>query len=246
MTLTDDSDPGGHRIEYHSYLDTVRADITRLGAMTTETISRGTAALLDRDLHAAQIIIDNDDELDSLSLQIEDDCFKILALQSPMASELRFIVCSIRLVTELERSADLVVNICKASRRLFDVEIDPKLRGLIEDMGLEAATLTRKAIDAYIDSDEALASALDDIDDRLDDLQVDFVEAIFAKHHVDGLELRAAVQLALIGRYYERIGDHAVNMGERVAFMVSGWMPEHTGAARFEQRGRKTSPANDG
>ena len=93
---------------------------------------------------------------------------------------------------------------------------------------------------------EALASALDDIDDRLDDLQVDFVEAIFAKHHVDGLELRAAVQLALIGRYYERIGDHAVNMGERVAFLVSGWMPEHTGAARFEQRGRKTSPANDG
>ncbi|MEI2655306.1 MAG: PhoU domain-containing protein [Microthrixaceae bacterium] len=61
--------------------------------------------------------------------------------------------------------------------------------GLIEDMGLEAATLTRKAIDAYIDSDEALASALDDIDDRLDDLQVDFVEAIF-EHHVDGLELR--------------------------------------------------------
>ncbi|MEI2655305.1 MAG: PhoU domain-containing protein [Microthrixaceae bacterium] len=54
------------------------------------------------------------------------------------------------------------------------------------------------------------------------------------------------MQLALIGRYYERIGDHAVNMGERVAFMVSGWMPEHTGAARFEQRGRKTSPANDG
>lgn len=239
MTLSPGSDPADHRHEYHGWLDTIRGEVIRLGAMTTETISRGTAALLDRDLHAAQEIIDADDELDTLSLRIEEECFRILALQSPMASELRFIICSIRMVSELERSADLVVNICKAARRLFDVEFDPKLRGMIEDMGLESAMLTRKAIDAYIDADEALAAALDDIDDRLDDLQVDFVETIFASHQAGGVGLRAAVQLALIGRYYERIGDHAVNMGERIAFMVNGWLPEHTSAARLEQRTRR-------
>ncbi len=244
MILPVDSDPGDRRHEYHGWLDTIRGEVIRLGAMTTETISRGTAALLDRDLHAAQEIIDADDELDTLSLRIEEQCFRILALQSPMASELRFIVCSIRMVSELERSADLVVNICKAARRLFDVEFDPKLRGLIEDMGLESAMLTRKAIDAYIDADDALAAALDDIDDRLDDLQVDFVETIFVSHQEGGLGMRAAVQLALIGRYYERIGDHAVNMGERIAFMVNGWLPEHTSAARFEQRARKAEEAD--
>ncbi len=127
MILPVDSDPADHRHEYHGRLDTIRGEVIRLGAMTTETISRGTAVLLDRDLHAAQEIIDADDELDTLSLRIEEQCFRILALQSPMASELRFIVCSIRMVSELERSADLVVNICKAARRLFDVEFDPKL-----------------------------------------------------------------------------------------------------------------------
>ena len=85
-------------------------------------------------------------------------------------------------------------------------------------------------------------SALDDMDNRLDDLQRDFVEGIFETHHASGLELRSAVQLAMIGRYYERIGDHAVNMGERVGYMVTGWLPEHTGAARMDLRRRQAGP----
>ena len=74
--------------------------------------------------------------------------------------------------------------------------------------------------------------ALDDLDDRLDALQVELMRAIFDAHEQDGLELQPAVQLALVGRYYERIGDHAVNMGERIQYLVTGWLPEHTGAAR--------------
>src|SRR5438477_143857 len=113
------------RIEFHEALDDLRDDIVRLGAMTVETIGKGTAAMLDRDLNAAQRLIDGDDVIDSLAISVEEKCYRILALQQPMARDLRFIVCSLRLSSELERSADLMVNICKASRRLYDVEMSP-------------------------------------------------------------------------------------------------------------------------
>jgi len=227
-----------HRVAFHESLDAIRADVVRLGALTSETIGRGTAALLDKDLHAAQLIIDNDDLLDALSLQIEEDCYRVLALQNPIASDLRFVICSIRLQSELERSADLMVNVCKAARRLYDVDFDPRVRGLIAQMSHEADFLTRRAIDSYVDADDALASALDDMDSTLDDLQVSYVEAIFTSHQSDSIGIRSAVQMALIGRYYERIGDHAVNIGERVTYMVTGWLPEHNGVARLEMKQR--------
>ena len=232
-----------HRLEFHESLEAIRNDVVRLGALTTETIGRGTAALLEKDLHAAQSLIDDDDMLDALSLQIEEDCFQILALQNPMASDLRFVICSIRLANELERSADLMVNVCKAARRLYDVEFDPTLRGLTQSMANEAIRLTTAAIDSYVDQDSSLAAALDDMDSRLDDLQVKFVEAIISSNHEEHSELRSAVQMALIARYYERIGDHAVNIGERVYYMVTGWLPEHTGAARLELRQRSRPDA---
>ncbi len=234
-----------HRVDYRESLDRVRSEVVRLGAMTGETIARGTDALLAKDLHAAQLLIDDDDEVDDISLQIEEDCYRLLALQNPVASDLRFIICSIRMTSELERSADLMVNVCKAARRLYDVDIDPRLRGLIDGMSREAASLTRMALDAYADADASLGSALDDMDNRLDELQVDYVETIFQTHQAAGIELRAAVQLAMIGRYYERIGDHAVNMGQRVQYMVTGWLPEHTGVARLDLRRRQKAPFDD-
>ncbi len=235
-----------HRIEFHESLEQLRSDVVRLGALAVETIAVGTAALLDRDLHAAQQLIDRDDVIDILTLEIEEACINLLALQNPMAGDLRMIISSLRVTTELERSADLMVNIAKASRRIYDVTIDPAVRGLIEDMSLEAAAITRKAIDSYSRSDEGLAAALDDIDDRLDEMQVDFVEAVFAAKQASELSLRSAVQLALIGRFYERIGDHAVNIGERVTYMVSGWLPEHAAVARRELRGKNEAVAAGG
>jgi phosphate transport system protein len=106
-------------------------------------------------------------------------------------------------------------------------------------MSEEALRLTRLAIDSYAEGDEGLAAALDDIDDQLDELHADYIQAIFQSHSGGNLELEAAVQLALFGRYYERIGDHAVNMGERIVYMVTGWLPEHTGMARSRLRGEK-------
>ena len=109
---------------------------------------------------------------------------------------------------------------------------------------MEAAFLIRTAIDSYVDADTSLAAALDDIDDRLDELQVQYVQAIFQSHSELNITLQGAVQMAMIGRYYERIGDHAVNIGERVLYMVTGWLPEKTGSARQRLREAEAAPGS--
>jgi len=224
------------RKTFHQELEQMSADIVRLAAMVTELIPRGTEVLLTNDLREAQEIIEDDDVLDALAVQIEDHCYHVLALQQPMAGDLRAIVTAIRLVSEIERSGDLMVNVCKGARRIYGANFDPKVRGLIEQMGEEATKLFRLAIDAYVEHNASLATALDDMDDQLDGLHKDYIQAIFESHHAGSIDLQAAVQLALIGRYYERIGDHAVNIGTRVEYMVTGWLPEHSGAARLQAR----------
>ncbi len=119
------------------------------------------------------------------------------------------------------------MNICKGARRLYGVQLDSRLRGMIAQMGEQAAQLFSLSIDSYVDADVPLASALDDMDDILDRLQVDFIAQIFECHAAEKIELQVAVQLALIARFYERIGDHGVNIGERVRYMVTGWLPSH-------------------
>lgn len=136
------------------------------------------------------------------------------------------------IVSELERSGDLVVNICKAARRLYSVELSPRLRGLISQMSEQSHQLYRFALDSYVDQDASLAAAIRDIDDVLDRLHSDYIQAIFESHAASAIDLQVGVQLALVGRFYERIGDHAVNVGERVRYMVTGWLPEYTGALR--------------
>lgn len=224
------------RKSFHSELDEIRADIVRLAAMLGEFIPRGTEALVTNDMAGAQALIESDDEIDALTLRLEEQCYHVLALQQPMASDLRSIVTALWLTAEIERSADLMVNVAKGARRIYGASLDARVRGLIERMAEEAARLYTLAIDAYVERDAGLASALDDIDDGLDGLHNDYIEAIFESHAAHHLDLQQAVQLALIGRYYERIGDHAVNIGQRVEYMVTGWLPEHSGAARLEAR----------
>jgi len=224
------------RKSFHSDLESVRTDIVRLAALVTEALPRATEALLNGDLVVAQEIINNDDELDLLSVEIEESCLRVLALQNPMAGDMRAVVTAMKLNDEYERSGDLVVNICKGIRRIYGLELNPVLRGLIDQMGDEATRLLRLSIDAYDEGNAGLASALDDMDDRLDDLQQAYIQAIFDdQHHDHELTTQQAVQLAMVGRFYERLGDHAVNAGERIQYMVTGTAPEHSAAARLAE-----------
>src|SRR3954469_504768 len=111
---------------FHTDLDAARAELVRLAASVTETIPRATAVLLDGDLEGADYLIRGDDEIDARSLDLEELCYRIIALQAPVASDLRQVVALMKMVADIERSADLATNICKAARRIYGHALDPK------------------------------------------------------------------------------------------------------------------------
>lgn len=224
------------RTGFHHQLDDMRDRIAGLAALVTESIPRATETLLSQDLEAAEYLILADDEMDARALTLEEECYEVLALQSPVASDLRRVVAALRIIADVERSADLAVNISKAARRIYGHQLDPRLRGIIQKMGIQAQKLFKEATEAYLNDDAVRAAALADMDDYLDMLQKEFVQAIFQSHSDGHIDLQVAVQLAVVARFYERIGDHAVNIGERVRYVVTGWVPERDGAARYAER----------
>ncbi len=217
------------RKNYHQELDSIRAEVLALADKVTGMIPQGTDVLLLGDLTAADSLIGLNEEVGSASVAIEERCYELLALQAPVAGDLRVLVAAIKIVAELDRSSGLVVNVSKAARRLYGMHVDPKLTTILANMSRQAHQLFRFASDAFANADAPLAAALDDIDDNLDRLQVDLIQAIFEGHAAGRVDLPVAVQLALVCRFYERIGDHAVNVGERVRYMVTGWMPAREG-----------------
>ncbi|MGH9010528.1 MAG: phosphate signaling complex protein PhoU [Acidimicrobiia bacterium] len=213
------------RHTYHAQLDDLRVSVVRLGLLTNEAIVAGTEALLEADLVAADRVISGDADIDGLTHAIEEQAYAVLALQQPMASDLRMIVAILRSIHELERTGDLMVNVAKTTRRLYPVQLPPQIRRLVECMGHQACLQLRLAVEAFAERDTVRGLALDDMDDVMDDLQRELFRTIFALGDSEEAGLQQAVQIALVGRYYERIADHAVNIGERVAYMVTGELP---------------------
>lgn len=214
------------RSHYHEELDEVRTGIARMSAGVTELIPRATQVLLEADLEGADLVIEGDSLFDERSIELEELCFSIIALQAPVASDLRLLVSSLKIIADVERSADLCVNICKATRRIYSHELDANLRGMIQKLGVQASRLFKEATEAYLHNDGSRAAAIQDMDGYLDDLHRQFIQVIFESHSAGTIDLQVAVQLALVARFYERIGDHAVNVGERTRYIVSGWVPD--------------------
>ena len=224
------------RSTFHKEIEEIRQEVMQLGQSVIAAIPRATAVLLNSDLEGADYLLQADDEIDARAINIEEKCFQELALQSPVAGDLRLLVSMIKIAGELERSADLAVNICKAARRIYGHEIDPALRDLIAKMSEQAQQLFVSTMEAFNDNDAAKAAAIDDMDSFLDGLHRRFIAEIFEIHASKEIDLQVAVQLAMVARFYERIGDHAVNVSERTRFIVTGWKPELKGAARFQAR----------
>lgn len=213
------------RKAFHVELGELSEAVIRLAALASESIERGTAAFLDADLTAAETLLIHDKQLDELTASIEARAFQLLARQQPMAGDLRTLVTIIRVIHELERVGDNMVNVAKATRRMFPHELDAKTRGLIQRMREQAVLQLRIAVQAFAERDPARGAALNDMDDVMDDLQKELFRSVFALP-ADEDSMMRGVQLALVGRYFERVADHAVNFGERVCFMVTGTMEE--------------------
>ncbi len=212
---------------YHNELAATRDELARVAATVAETIPRATAVLLEADLAGAEQVIAADADIDARCVDVEERCIRMLALQAPVASELRQIIAILKIVAEVERSGDLAASLCKVSRRIYGHPLNPKLRGLIASMGEQAQTLWVAAIEAFVDNDAAKASAVIDMDQHLDVMQKQFIQTIFEVHAHSAIDMQVALQMAYVARFYERIGDHATNVAERVRFIVTGWVPDH-------------------
>ena len=213
------------RHTYHGQLSDLRIDVVRLGLLATDAIAAGTEAFLEADLAGAERVIAADAAIDNLTHSLEERCYLTLARQQPMASDLRMVVALLRTIHEIERTGDLMVNVAKTTRRLYPVELPEPIRQLVEQMGHQARLQLRMAIEAFAEADCARAMALEDMDDVMDDLQRELFRTIFALGRADEAGLQQMVQIALVGRYFERMADHAVNIGERVNYMVTGEIP---------------------
>ncbi|HEY2812575.1 MAG TPA: phosphate signaling complex protein PhoU [Acidimicrobiales bacterium] len=208
-------------------LERLHLDVVHLGALALEAIQRGSEALLVFDLAGADETIRRDGELDHLSDTIEERIYLMLATQAPVATDLRAMVTMLRVNHELERIGDYMVNIAKATRRLQPEPLDPRILGILDRMRVQATAQLEIALDAFSQRDPSQVPELPEMDDVMDDLTRELFRTIFATNPEQEDSVQRAVQLALIGRYYERVADHAVNVGERVDYMVTGQFREH-------------------
>jgi phosphate transport system protein len=216
------------RKQYAEHIDEIKGDVIKQGARTSEQISAATEALLQGDLGVVDHIYTSHVEIKTLNVEIEQRAYQLLALQQPLASDLRTLLAVLRILHEVELTAGLMKNVARQTRRLYPRELPPRVRGILERMGAQASVQMHLAIDAFADGDAAVASALPDMDDVMDDLQKELFRAIFAGGANDESSLQMAVQIAFVGRDYERAADHAVTIGKWVEFIVTGRLPGET------------------
>jgi phosphate transport system protein len=215
------------RKSFDEHMTDIRSDVIRLAAIAGEMVGIATEALLDKELLLVERVVEDNRRLEGLNYDIEQRTYEIFATQQPMAIDLRTLLTVLRTLHELDLTGNLAVSVAKAARRIYPGELPPKVRGLLERMGSQANVQLRVAVDAFADRDEALALALPDMDDVIDDLHKELFRAIFTTITPDEAGLQQAVQIALVGRYYERVADHAVQIGRWVNFMVTGELPGH-------------------
>jgi phosphate transport system protein len=221
--------------DVRALVEDVRLGVVRLGSLTLDAIHSGTEALVGGDVDHAHRVEADDDVIDSLRHAVEDECLRIIAQPGLCASDLRFVGVALRIVHELERSADLMVNVARTTSRLHPDRLDGTAGPLVERMSRQVIVQLRVAVNAFVDRDPSWAAALADMDDTTDELErrlFRHVLEVDGGAPVDDARLNAAVQVALVARHYERIGDHAVTIAEQVHFVATG---EHTRTARFRR-----------
>ncbi|MDA2958290.1 MAG: phosphate uptake regulator PhoU, partial [Actinomycetota bacterium] len=163
-------------------LDDLRDETIALGELLVDSIPRSTKVLLDQDMEGAEYQILADDEYDARTIALEEASISLMALHAPVASELRHAVVVMKMSGELERSADLVTNLCKVARRINGHPLDSRLAELIERMSNQAHLLMKQVMNAYANRDLAVAKSVSDMDVYLDQLHKQFIQAIFEAH----------------------------------------------------------------
>ncbi len=191
-----------------------RAEVVRLFALVGEAIAEATHALLAGDRELAKHVVQQDNEIDAIVTKLVSLVESALTAETvPSIAHREELVTLLRILPDIERNGDLAEHIARRAARGLGSEMSPRSRGLVERMGEVAATIWREATDAIVDGDESAVHDIEEIDDELDDLHVSLTAELVS----GSMALPVAVEVAMIARFYERFGDHCVNLARRQA-----------------------------
>jgi phosphate transport system protein len=222
------------RVTFQEELDQLEAILQEEGALVLRVLRGALNALAQRDVELADEVISFDDDVDRLYLQIEQEIESLLARQTPVATDLRLVLAMLHVNLHLERMADYSVTIAKLTKLVADVEPDPMLLQSLQEMGERAEEMIRVALDSLANRDLEAAESLVDLDELIDRSNRRFVERVVEIVAEPGLR-EWVLRMVLVSRTIERIGDHAVDIGEQVAYLLTAEFKEFTDASHPER-----------
>ena len=205
-----------HRQEFQRELEAIEAKVIELFAMVAEDIPGATNALLSGDDELIKTLTEREQAIDALYPQIEGMANREILLQAPVASDLRFLLSVLRIVPELERSHDLVMQIATRATHILSEDLSPRCRGLVERMGNVASGMWRQAVDSWYQRDRSAAAKLTERDGEMDELYASLIAELASGR----MALPVTMEMTLVARFYERLGDHAVNIARRVIYLA--------------------------
>ena len=211
---------------FQEELEALQGRLLEMGGLAEERVRAAVQGLASRDTAAIDKVLRGDEPVNRLHIEVDERCFRLLALYQPMATDLRAIVAAVKINTDLERVGDLAVNIAEAAQRYIGHAPVKKLID-IPKMGDIAQSMLRDALDAYVKRDTALAHHVLNEDDQLDGLKTQVFRELLTYMLQDPSTVEPALDLILVSRHLERIGDHATNVAEDVIFMVSALDVRH-------------------
>ncbi|MEQ1627192.1 MAG: phosphate signaling complex protein PhoU [Nitrospira sp.] len=200
--------------------------LLQMGSLVEEQIERAITAMIERDAVLAGQVIERDTLVNRYDVEIDETCIRLLALQAPAAKDLRFVTTAMKISTELERMSDLAENICE---RVIELNEEPQLKPYIDLPRMAAWTMkmVREALDAFVQQDAALARKVCADDDFVDNLTHQLFRELVSFMIENPATITRAIRLTFIGKYIERIADHATNVSELVIYMVEGKIVRH-------------------
>jgi len=209
------------REAFHDQLNSIFADLSGIARQVQTAVAQATEALLEGSAEIAEEVISNDAEIDRARERVEEMAFSLLSLQQPVAGDLRTLVAALRMAGDLERMGDLAVHVAKIARlRVPSVAVPEDVEPTIRRMAMVAELMVGKVADIIAERDVEGAKELHEVDEEMDHLRRKSFRELLGANWSHGIE--PAVDLALLGRYYERIADHAVSVANRVAYVVTG------------------------
>ena len=207
---------GEHRQEFQRELEDIEAKVIELFAMVAEDLPGATHALLSGDNKVIQVLAERQEVIHAVYPEIEKLATRAILLQAPVADDLRFLLSVLRIVPEIERSHDLVVEIARQADHLLNQDLSPRSRGLVERMGDLASNMWRQAADAWYKRDRTAGFALSSRDDEMDELHASLIAELASGR----MTLPVTMEMTVVARLYERLGDHAVNIARRVVYLA--------------------------